>query len=426
MEIDKNEVLTSESKLKSTKIHLPFIEGSLSVCKIHTFVYKGKFGNRDLSQYIGASGTGFFIKFKDNKFKNRYKYFIMTNEHVLQKEIIEKGTIYFTIYYFYEKYYKKILLNKKERFIKEYKTNLNLDITLIEVVPEQEISVIFFLEPDYKSLNGYQQYLNEEIIIHQYPVGLEQCNSEGKIVKIDNKLIVHNASTQGGSSGSPIILKNNSCVVGIHKSGSTMKENNGDFICDIITDINNQENIRSYEEKNKNENERNYTNSNVIVEKTDNFRKYQIHPYEITLNINKNNCIKLSITNINTKKFFYKNDLIFVDIEDELKIFDREIYNSKIIERDQYLEFVLGKDKKIELKIGPNDGIFNILNNYVTAEIQLSCFNYKIPYISIREEKQLKLNLKRSVIINPFEKYDLAFDIEKEETGMPKQLFCFT
>ena len=145
MEDNKNEVLTSNSTLKSTKVHLPFIEGSLSVCKIETFIYGGPFGSRDLSKIYGGSGTGFFIKFKDNNFKNKYKYFIKTNEHVIQKEIIKKGSVYITIYYFYGKYSKKFLLNKNERFIKEYKTDFNLDISLIEVIPDQEISVIFFL-----------------------------------------------------------------------------------------------------------------------------------------------------------------------------------------------------------------------------------------------------------------------------------------
>ena len=118
MKGNKNEVLTPDSKLKSTKEHIPFIEGSLSVCKIETFVYDGNFGSRDLSKIFKGSGTGFFIKFKDNRSENKYKYFIMTNEHVIQKEIIEKGTVYFTIYYFYEKYSKNFYLIKRKDSLK--------------------------------------------------------------------------------------------------------------------------------------------------------------------------------------------------------------------------------------------------------------------------------------------------------------------
>ena len=356
MEFTKNEILTSDSKLKSTKVDLPFIQGSLSVCKIETHVYEGDFGHRDLSKIYSGLGTGFFIKFKNNNSKNKYKYFIMTNEHVIQKEIIEKDSFEIIIYYFYEKYSKTILLNKQERFIKEYKSDFELDISLIEVIPEQEISVIFFLEPDYKSINGFHQYLNKEIIVHQYPRGLEQCNSEGKIISINKKLITHTASTQGGSSGSPIILKNNSCVLGIHKSGdSILKENYGDFICDVINDINNNEIIKSYEEKNKNQNLDNYTNTNAIIEKTDKSRKYVIHPYEIILKINKkiNNsgCLSMSITNINTEKLFYKDNLNYDNINREINLFDEEIYNAIIKERDEDLIFELDKERIYELKI---------------------------------------------------------------------------
>lgn len=287
----------------------------------------------------------------------------MTNEHVIQKEIIEKGTVYFTIYYFYEKYSQKFLLNKNERFIKEYKTFFDLDITLIEVIPDQEISVIFFLEPDYKSLNGFHQYLNEEIIIHQYPIGLEQCNSEGKIININHKRITHNASTQCGSSGSPIILKNNSYVIGIHKSGSSLKENYGDFICDVINDINKQETIKSYEEKNKNENGNNYTNTNIIVEKLDKYRKYFIHPYEIILKVIDDKFGNLSIENLNTKKLFLKDNLIFNNIKYELELFDCEIYNASIKENNEYLEFELDKDKIYILKIKDNSKLSNNKNN---------------------------------------------------------------
>ena len=419
MEDNKNEVLTSDSKLKSTKVSLPFIEGSLSVCKIETYVYDGHFGNRDLSKIYCGSGTGFFIKFRDNKSKNKYKYFIMTNEHVIQKEIIEKGSVYITIYYFYEKYSKKILLNKQERFIKEYKTDFELDISLIEVIPEKEIPVIFFLEPDYKSLNGFHQYMNEEIIIHQYPKGLEQCNSEGKIININNKVLTHTASTQGGSSGSPIILKNNSSVIGIHKSGATvLKENYGDFICDVINDVNKAENIKSYEEKDKIENRNNYTNTNVIIEKTDKSRKYLIHPYEILIKINNNKFINISITNINTEKVFYQDDLIYDNIDKEINIFDKEIYKAIIKERDDDLIFELNDERIYKLKSGNNKKLFNNSNNYITAEVMLDLFkdflhnddigkkrnNYHI--CDINKFKQD--TFWKKVIINPFEEYKIA------------------
>ena len=66
------------------------------------------------------------------------------------------------------------------------------------------------------------------------------CNSEGEILKINRYEIAYNASTKYGLSGSPIFLKNTTEVIGIHKQGSTSKnENYGSFIYPIINRYNN-------------------------------------------------------------------------------------------------------------------------------------------------------------------------------------------
>ena len=72
------------------------------------------------------SGTGFLIKL----FKNNQKFFcLMTNEHVVTKEMINlKQKI--ILYYDAQNERKEIILNKDERFIEEY-TDKNLDITII-------------------------------------------------------------------------------------------------------------------------------------------------------------------------------------------------------------------------------------------------------------------------------------------------------
>lgn len=59
----------------------------------------------------------------------------------------------------------------------------NIHITIVEIKPN-EIPIILILELDYNIYN-YQKYLNNEIIVHQYPQGLEQCVSQGKIIKIN-------------------------------------------------------------------------------------------------------------------------------------------------------------------------------------------------------------------------------------------------
>ena len=91
-----------------------------SVCKIMT--------NTD-------EGTGFLIKlFKDNK----EFYCLMTNRHIIEKDVIEtKQKI--IIYFDTENELREIILDKDKRYIKEY-GNINLDITIIEILKEDNIN----------------------------------------------------------------------------------------------------------------------------------------------------------------------------------------------------------------------------------------------------------------------------------------------
>ena len=60
--------------------------------------------------------------------------------------------------------------------------------------------------------------------------------SEGIIKQINNHTFFHTASTKSGSSGSPIILKNTSKVIGMHK-GAIIDNNLGSFIYPIFKSI---------------------------------------------------------------------------------------------------------------------------------------------------------------------------------------------
>ena len=104
-------------------------------------------------------------------------------------------------------------------------------------MPKDDIYKDYFLEPEL----GYDNnnLIGKEIFIPQFP-GLKQIqNARGKILEINNDSsneFTHLAKTQKGSSGSPIFLKGNNKVIGIHKEGSTIKkENYGDFIAPIIS-----------------------------------------------------------------------------------------------------------------------------------------------------------------------------------------------
>ena len=83
----------------------------------------------------------------------------------------------------------------------------------------------------------------------QYPEGKNLSFSEGKIKNINSTEIIHDASTKPGSSGSPILLKNTTEVIGIHKQGSIkFKENYGTLIKSLVQLLNQNDktNINNY------------------------------------------------------------------------------------------------------------------------------------------------------------------------------------
>ena len=74
----------------------------------------------------------------------------------------------------------------------------------------------------------------------QYPLGGNICCSNGELKKINGNEFSHLASTNYGSSGSPIFLKDGIRVLGIHKQRKKDNtENYGDFIKPIFTYIKN-------------------------------------------------------------------------------------------------------------------------------------------------------------------------------------------
>ena len=182
-------------------------------------------------------GTGFFLKFERNE---KMFYCIMTNEHVITSEMIEDGNEIITILYENEQKSLEVKLDKKERIIKEFKTELNIDVMVLEIIEKDKIiDDVYFLKPylDYDEDN--EKFLDKEIQIVQYPEG-KLSLSNGKILEkhLDiESLFYHDANTLPGSSGSPIVLKGEEEVIAIHKGWSTIVGKNVGFFIGIIIDI---------------------------------------------------------------------------------------------------------------------------------------------------------------------------------------------
>ena len=126
-------------------------------------------------------GTGFLIKL--NK-KNKQFYCLMTNEHVIKQNMISNKE---TIKVFYDNQRKnfELELDKNERFIQDF-LYLGLDVTLIEILPKDNISDDYFLLPNLEYINGYKQFENKKIYIFQFPEGGNLSYSVGIIKNVNS------------------------------------------------------------------------------------------------------------------------------------------------------------------------------------------------------------------------------------------------
>ena len=212
-----NQAKALNSEIKTIDIALDI---GVSICKI---IIPSK----------NALGTGFLIKLKR---KNNPFYCLMTNEHVITKESVLKKEI-ITILYNNQHDVINIELNRDERYIQDF-VYLGIDITIVEILLDiDKIRKNYFLLPDMDYLNGYEQFKDKKIYIFQFPEGGSLSYSVGTIKEVDifKYDMTHLASTLSGSSGSPIILYGSNLVLGIHKQGNkVLNENYGNFIGPVI------------------------------------------------------------------------------------------------------------------------------------------------------------------------------------------------
>ena len=175
-------------------------------------------------------GTGFFCKIPFPDLNNMLSVFI-TNNHIINKELLYKDNLIIEINIEEENNIRKLNLNNRMKY-----TNEEYDITIIEIKKEDEINN--YLELDDNIINDIinnnnknKNYMDKTIYIIQYPKG-ELSVSYGILDQIyeDKKYnFNHKCSTEGGSSGSPILNINNK-LIGIHKEGYNNKYNKGTFL----------------------------------------------------------------------------------------------------------------------------------------------------------------------------------------------------
>ena len=103
---------------------------SKSICKIK------------IKTIIGTIiGTGFLLKFNIDQ---EMHYYLISNEHVIKNDIIQNNNNIIYISYDNEDKYAYINLGSKKRYIKSF-IDINLDIIVIEILDEDNISKDYFL-----------------------------------------------------------------------------------------------------------------------------------------------------------------------------------------------------------------------------------------------------------------------------------------
>ena len=212
-----------------------FLKVSKSICKIKT--------NK---QY----GTGFFIKYLIDKI---YNYFLISSAHILTKDMV-KAKEKIIIYFDNEFENLDIELNENIRYIRNFKDD-EIDASIVQIIYNDNINDSYFLSPEGEYSDDKNKLINKQIYIPQYPLGKKLKYARGIINYIKNYELIHSTTTEPGSSGSPLFLKDSIKVIGIHKqSNITRPENYADLISPIYNILQKDYNLKKF----------NFTSSNIF------------------------------------------------------------------------------------------------------------------------------------------------------------------
>ncbi len=175
-------------------------------------------------------GTGFICQIPYN---NNNINVLFTNNHIINKDLLLKGK---KIRYIYKGNLKEIEITENRLVwtdLKNYK--VGLDYTCIQIFDEDGFDTKNIFQIEESNLSNYNGL---DICVLQYPKSQIELTT-GYIQNLNKYEIFHNADTEYGSSGSPIICINNHKVIGIHrctrKNGKTNNILNfGSFIKYIL------------------------------------------------------------------------------------------------------------------------------------------------------------------------------------------------
>ena len=344
---------------------------SKAMCKIET--------NKKIS-------SGFLIKL----FKGEKEFFcLMTNEHTITKEMIAKRSS-FNFYYDSSDFQSKTIdLNPQERYIK-YFTNINIDVSIIEILPKDNIPKYYFLSANIVYMYNFDKLINQEIAILHYPKGILSYSYGIITAKTNTYEFSHSASTEEGSSGAPIFLKNSDKVIGIHTGSNLAKTiNYGNFIGPIFDYLRK----KSHQKHNLIINPQN-NNNNI---------NYKMNNLNYPCNLNKINALNnqnlFSPNRFNTIFPSYNNINL---MQNGFSINKTRIHN---------IVFENEKGQKRPLTINSNCTIYQLIKMYINI-MGLSEYNFEKYYLFL-DKQSSKINpFSNELIGQRFNEFDKVFVIK--------------
>ena len=145
-------------------------------------------------------GLGFLLKFWIN---HEIFYCLISNDNIIKKEIISNNNI-ISMHFNNELKSQNIKADDKKRYIKSF-IDYGLDISVIEILNEDNISKDYFLFYEYEADN---KRLISENIYTKYIKENELLNVKGKIIKVNKYEFIYLSEIEYNLSGFPIFLEN--------------------------------------------------------------------------------------------------------------------------------------------------------------------------------------------------------------------------
>ena len=236
----KIELMDSNSKIKTYKAKIePIIKEIIPEDKEDFFRIKERLEfiekNYEIIEMIEQEDKFYIVINRENEINSKIDNLLLTDDLYIKKEskienhgnVIPKSEIIKFKYFDSKKSINSNnIIEKSIKLTIDRKTftNKELDYTCIEIFRSDGIHNFFKIEPhilfhESKNSSIFKEF---EIFILQFLNENEISFSNGKIKNIKDDTIYHLASTEPGSSGSPIIIrdknKKDNYVIGLHKA----------------------------------------------------------------------------------------------------------------------------------------------------------------------------------------------------------------